>query len=72
MCLVLNIAALMRPRMTTAMVEWSNAVPRVFTINGVPRLCLMAIRDIEVGEELLYHYGERWKDIVKSNPWITL
>ena len=48
----------------------ANAVPKVFTVNGVPRLCLMAIRDIEVGEELLYDYGEWRKDVLESNPWL--
>ena len=47
-----------------------NTQPKAFMINGVPRLCLMATRDIKVGEELLYDYGERRKDVLDSNPWL--
>lgn len=47
-----------------------NALLKVFTINGVPRLCLMALRNIQIGEELLYDYGERRKEVIESNPWL--
>lgn len=30
---------------------------------GSPALCLFALRDIEEGEELLYHYG------IRNLPW---
>lgn len=36
-----------------------------------PRLVLIAKHDIEVGAELLFDYGERNKDIIKSNPWLA-
>lgn len=48
-----------------------NAQPKIFTINGVPRLCLMATKDIAIGDELLYDYGERRKDVLDSNPWLN-
>ena len=48
----------------------ANALPKVFTVDGNPRLCLIAMRDIDVGEELLYDYGERRKDILDANPWL--
>ena len=35
-----------------------------------PRLFFKAMRDIEVGEELLYDYGEREKSIMKVHPWL--
>ena len=47
-----------------------NVSPKVFTIDGVPRLCLMALRNIGIGEELLYDYGERRKEVLDSNPWL--
>ena len=47
-----------------------NALLKVFSIDGVPRLCLIAFRNIEIGEELLYDYGERRKEVIESNPWL--
>ena len=48
-----------------------NAVPKVYTDDsGCPRLCLVAIKEISTGEELLYDYGERRNDVMKSNPWL--
>jgi histone-lysine N-methyltransferase SETD8 len=56
------------------MVNHSKRVPnvllKVFIIDGVPRLCLMALRNIDIGEELLYDYGERRKEVLDSNPWL--
>ena len=44
-----------------------NATPKVFTDDiGIPRLCLVANRE----GELVYDYGERRGDIMKSNPWL--
>ncbi|CAK9293209.1 unnamed protein product [Gordionus sp. m RMFG-2023] len=36
----------------------------------LPKLILMATRDIEIGEELLYDYGERDKEAIKAHPWL--
>lgn len=47
-----------------------NAVLKVFNVDGVPRLCLMASRKISKGEELLYDYGDNRSDVIKSNPWL--
>lgn len=33
-------------------------------------LILIANRDIEVGEELLYDYGDRTPLTVSNNPWL--
>ncbi len=48
----------------------SNVVTKVVEVGGTPHLCLMASRDIAVGEELQYDYGERKKEIVESLPWL--
>ena len=48
-----------------------NVVTKVLEVDGHPYLCLMAARDVEVGEELQYDYGERRNDIVKSFPWLA-
>ena len=49
----------------------SNCQPKVFVVRDQPRLILVALRDIEIGEELYYDYGERRKDIVEAFPWLN-
>jgi histone-lysine N-methyltransferase SETD8 len=49
-----------------------NATPKVVEIKGKPHLCLFASRDIHVGKEVLFDYGERRKDVVHSLPWLKL
>ncbi|CAF0808135.1 unnamed protein product [Rotaria sordida] len=49
----------------------SNCQPKVFVVRDQPRLILVALRDIEIDEELFYDYGERRKDIVESFPWLN-
>ncbi|CAF0768320.1 unnamed protein product [Didymodactylos carnosus] len=48
-----------------------NCQAKVLVIKDQPRLILIASRDINVGEELLYDYGERRKDILDSFPWLN-
>ncbi|XP_065054497.1 N-lysine methyltransferase KMT5A-A-like isoform X1 [Rhopilema esculentum] len=48
----------------------NNVCTRIFPIKDEPRLILVAKRDIESGEELLYDYGERSKSAVESHPWL--
>ncbi|CAF0799109.1 unnamed protein product [Rotaria sp. Silwood1] len=49
----------------------SNCQPKVFVVRDQPRLILVALRDIDIGEELFYDYGERRKDIVEAFPWLN-
>ncbi|CAF1626222.1 unnamed protein product [Rotaria magnacalcarata] len=49
----------------------SNCQPKVFVVKDQPRLILVALRDIEIDEELYYDYGERRKDIVEAFPWLN-
>ncbi|CAF1579406.1 unnamed protein product [Rotaria sp. Silwood1] len=49
----------------------SNCQPKVFVIRDQPRLVLVALRDIEIGEELFYDYGERRKEIIEAFPWLN-
>ncbi|CAF1437573.1 unnamed protein product [Adineta steineri] len=49
----------------------SNCQPKVFVIRDQPRLVLVALRDIEIDEELFYDYGERRKDIIEAFPWLN-
>ena len=47
-----------------------NVRTKVMSIKEKPHLVLVAAREIEVGEELLYDYGERSKEVTKVFPWL--
>ncbi|XP_047425659.1 N-lysine methyltransferase KMT5A-A [Mugil cephalus] len=47
-----------------------NCQTKLHDINGVPHLILVASRDIEKGEELLYDYGDRSKASIAAHPWL--
>ncbi|KAJ8005655.1 hypothetical protein DPEC_G00120190 [Dallia pectoralis] len=47
-----------------------NCQTRLHDIDGVPHLILVASRDIEVEEELLYDYGDRSKESILAHPWL--
>ena len=49
----------------------SNVVTKVMEVDSTPYLCLVASRDVEPGEELLYDYGERRDDVIKAMPWLA-
>ncbi|KAL7671978.1 hypothetical protein ACOME3_006876 [Neoechinorhynchus agilis] len=48
-----------------------NLITKVISINGRPRLLLIANRRIEIGEELLYDYGDRSKASLREHPWLA-
>ena len=47
-----------------------NMRTKLFIVDGVPRLVLVAIGDIDVGTELKYDYGERDPVALKAHPWL--
>jgi SET domain-containing protein len=47
-----------------------NLVVRKVVVDGVPRLALVALRDVTYGEELLYDYGERDANARKVFAWL--
>ncbi|XP_038944674.2 N-lysine methyltransferase KMT5A-like [Rattus norvegicus] len=47
-----------------------NCQTKLHDIDGVPRLILIASRDIAAGEELLYDYGDRSKASIEAHPWL--
>ena len=47
-----------------------NCQTRLHPIDGTPHLILVASKDIEAEEELLYDYGDRSKDSVSAHPWL--
>jgi len=49
----------------------ANVVTKLHEIDGQPYLCLMAARDVQPGEELVYDYGERSSEALLSHPWLA-
>ncbi|KAK1156394.1 N-lysine methyltransferase KMT5A-B-like [Acipenser oxyrinchus oxyrinchus] len=47
-----------------------NCQTKLHDINGIPHLILVASRDIEKDEELLYDYGDRSKASLEAHPWL--
>ncbi|XP_012670656.1 N-lysine methyltransferase KMT5A-A [Clupea harengus] len=47
-----------------------NCHTKLHDINGIPHLILVASRDIDKGEELLYDYGDRRKTSIAAHPWL--
>lgn len=47
-----------------------NLIPKLHIHKGVPHMLFFATRDIEMGEELLYDYGERRPEFLKRYPWL--
>ncbi|XP_057177458.1 N-lysine methyltransferase KMT5A-A [Triplophysa rosa] len=47
-----------------------NCQTKLHDINGIPHLILVASRDIQEEEELLYDYGDRSKASIEAHPWL--
>lgn len=47
-----------------------NLTPRILGVGGTPRLYFYAARDINVGEQLSYNYGENRQRVLKTLPWL--
>lgn len=48
----------------------SNCHTKLVDVKGKPYLIIVASRDINQGEELLYDYGDRSKAALESHPWL--
>jgi hypothetical protein len=48
----------------------ANIEPHRISLAGDHHIVFMATRDIAIGDELLYDYGEREEEQVQSNPWL--
>lgn len=48
-----------------------NCKPEVYVDDDlIPHIVMIALRDIDKGEELLYDYGEDDRVNLKNNPWL--
>ncbi|KAL1244180.1 N-lysine methyltransferase KMT5A [Trichinella spiralis] len=48
-----------------------NVKSKIVNIDDNPRIIFVAKRDVEIGEELLYDYGDRRKDAIRAHPWLV-
>jgi SET domain-containing protein len=49
----------------------ANSTAKLAVIDTISHIFLKAKRDILAGEELLYDYGERRRDILDAHPWLS-
>jgi len=49
-----------------------NCATKLIEVNDSPYLILVALKDIDIGEELLYDYGDRSKESLAAHPWLAL
>ena len=49
-----------------------NAKPKIVFLCNQPRIIFLAKRDIKVGDEILYDYGDRSQDSIRDHPWLLL
>uniref|UniRef100_A0A8K9XMS2 [histone H4]-lysine(20) N-methyltransferase n=2 Tax=Oncorhynchus mykiss TaxID=8022 RepID=A0A8K9XMS2_ONCMY len=47
-----------------------NCQTKLHDMDGIPHLILVASRDIEAEEELVYDYGDRSKESICAHPWL--
>jgi histone-lysine N-methyltransferase SETD8 len=48
-----------------------NLKTKIVEIKSIPHLVLVAKRQIDVGEELCYDYGDRTREAIENNPWLV-
>ena len=47
-----------------------NVFMKVETIAQTPAIVFVALKDIPVGQEIQYDYGEKRKAVLLENPWL--
>ena len=52
--------------------SFPNLYTKVVEVDGSPHLVFLAKKDISVGDELLYDYGDRSKNSLQHHPWLAL
>lgn len=48
-----------------------NVVTKLVEIGGVPHLCFFTSKCVNIGEELVYDYGDRRRIAIEDNKWLT-
>ena len=47
-----------------------NVVMKTHVVEGKPRVVFVACKEIKIGEEITYDYGEKRKAFLDRNPWL--
>ena len=47
-----------------------NLKPKVYALNSKPHIIFLASRQIMIGEELLFDYGDKSKSSIEHHPWL--
>ena len=48
-----------------------DVVTKPVEIGGVPHLCFFTSKCVNIGEELVYDYGDRRRIAIEDNKWLT-
>ena len=48
----------------------ANCATRLVCVQDTPRLILETVRQVTAGQEMLYDYGERSKDVIQFHQWL--
>ena len=43
---------------------------KVVKVDRIPVIVFIALKDIQVGQEIQYDYGDKRKEILDANPWL--
>ena len=49
----------------------ANVSTKVMELDGKPHWCLIAKKDIQIGNGLQFDYGDRRRVVTKSFPWLA-
>jgi len=75
MCRVFSVDATEESGLLGRLVNHSrlkfNCATKVVEVDDMPRLILVAARDVKIDEELLYDYGDRSKESLEAYPWLA-
>ena len=71
LCVDATCETLSKGRLINHSIKDQNVRPRVMKHRGYPRIVFVAKRDIGVGEELLYDYGDRSAKSLEDHPWLA-
>ena len=50
----------------------SNLQTKVVQVEGEPHLCFFTRKEVNIGDELLYDYGDRRKEVIEANEWLAV
>ena len=58
-------------RLINHSIQFQNVKPFDMNTGRQPHICFKALRDIEVGEEILFDYGDQDPESIRNFPWLA-